>query len=301
MIAIDLGSNTLRIIQLECQTKKRLFDYEKIVRTAASLHESGQISNEATLRIISAIKEAQSRIDFSADRVAAVATAAFRMASNQKEVLGRIYEETGVLFEVIDAAKEAALSSLAVEARLWQIFGRIDPFLLVDIGGGSTEIVFKWPSALVSESFELGIVTAAERYGKALARYLDDLLKPLKEFLMRYYLDFGKPKQFVATGGTPTTIAAVKLGMSYSKYDPNIINGYRLAPSDLDYVLKQLLSLKEEKREELVGVGRGDLIIAGILIFGGIFAMSGFEECIVIDDGLREGLALAKCQEQDNF
>lgn len=300
MIAIDLGSNTLRIIQLECKTKRKLFDYEKIVRTAASLHKSKQISKEATLRIISAIKEAQSQIDFSADRVAAVATAAFRMASNQMEVLSRIHEETGVLFEVIDAATEASLSSLAVEARLCQIFGRANPFLLVDLGGGSTEIVFKGTGALVSESFALGIVTAAERYGNALAEHLDVLLRPLREFLMRSFADYGRPGQFVATGGTPTTIAAVKLGMSYSEYDSAIINGYRLAPSDLDDVLKLLLSLKEEKREELVGVGRGDLIIAGILIFGGIFAMSGFEECIVIDDGLREGLALTKCQEKDN-
>ena len=79
------------------------------------------------------------------------------------------------------------------------------------------------------------------------------------------------------------------------KYDPKKINGTALQKEELDFYLKKLLAMPLDEREETVGVGRSDLIAAGILIYKQIFDLVEFDSGIVIDDGLREGVALENC------
>ena len=90
MIAIDLGSNTLRVTQLDCQAGVFSATFEKIVKTADGLVQTGVISSEAIKRIIDAISEAKNKIDFSADKIYAVTTEAIRRASNSQAVLAQI-------------------------------------------------------------------------------------------------------------------------------------------------------------------------------------------------------------------
>ncbi len=303
MIAIDLGSNTLRVIQLDCQSGVFGATFEKIVKTADGLVQTGMISSEAVERVIDAISEAKKNIDFSADKIHAVTTEAIRRASNSQAVLAQIKRETGISFEVISGEKEAALTLLAVEHRLKHL-GReedrdLSSFVLVDIGGGSTELIFRYPEQTITQSFPVGIVTVAQQY-ETLERIdaaLPELMKEMQQFAQIVVLRHGTLDTFVATAGTPTTVAAMKLGQNYATYDPALINGTFLDVQELDHYLKVLLAMPFEEREVTVGVGRSDLIAAGILIFRQLFVLLGMRECIVIDDSLREGLALEKCSD----
>ena len=297
MIAIDLGSNTLRMIQRDCTTKKFTAEYEKIVKTAELLHSDGIISAAALQRILEGFKEASGLLDFQNHKCVAVTTEAMRRASNSQEVLAKIDQETGVRFEIIGAHKEAELTLLAVERRLDEL-GFRGSFVLVDIGGGSTEIIFKKGNISESKSFPVGIVTMASKYPSQdyLDENLSEELLEIKEYLQEYYMLEGKPDFFVATAGTPTTIAAFKQGMTYDSYDVQRVNGTTLNYFDCMRTLEDLLELSFDERARFVGVGREELIISGVMIYAAFFDLFGFESSVIIDDGLREGLAIAACE-----
>ena len=302
MIAIDLGSNTLRVLEYDCKTAKQIRAYEKVVKTADGLAEFGSINNDAIRRIISAIKEAQEQIDFYSQPLKAVTTEAVRRASNSKTVLKQIKKETGISFEIISGDEEARLTLLSVQNRLTKLHYASDTFVLVDIGGGSTELIFHYGEETMSKSFPVGIVTIAQTYEnlenieQALPREMFDM----QMFCAEMVVTKGKPNSFVATAGTPTTVAAMKLGFNYETYDASKINGTSLQKNELDFYLKKLLSMPFTEREIAVGTGRSDLIAAGILIYKQLYTMLEFENCVVIDDGLREGVALEMCNENPN-
>ena len=302
MIAIDLGSNTLRVLAYDCTTQKQIFTYEKVVKTADGLASSGQINDKAVERIISAIKEVKEVLDFSSLPIYAVTTEAIRRATNAQEVLTQIEKETGVHFNIISGEEEARFTLLAVKNRLKKLHYASDTFVLVDIGGGSTELIFHYKDETISKSFPVGIVTIAQSYEtlenieEALPREMLDM----QMFCAELYATKQKPDSFVATAGTPTTVAAMKLGFNYETYDAAKINGTSLQKEELDFYLKKLLSMPFEEREIAVGTGRSDLIAAGILIYKQLYTMLEFESCVVIDDGLREGVALEMCLENSN-
>ena len=298
MIGIDLGSNTIRIVKIDCKTKEKLGEFEKIVKTADGLVETKMISNEAVERIINAINEAKEIIDFN-DKLKAVATEALRRAKNKDEVLKEIEEKTGVKFEIISPDKEAYYDTLAVEECIKRCTDKdARNFLLVDIGGGSTEIILKHKNDILSESYKLGIVTITQRYKtpEGIKYAIKKEASKIKSFLDFAFTKYKKPKIFTASSGTPTTIAALKLGMKYKTYNPDRVNGTIVTQKDLDFWLEKLMKMEMKKREELVGIGRGDLILSGIYIFKEIFKLTKYNECIVCDDGLREGVALQGCK-----
>ena len=296
MIAIDLGSNTLRVLLYDCKTKKALFSYEKVVKTADGLAKFGTINNDALSRIILAIKEAQKQIDFSSHTIRAVTTEAVRRASNATEILLKIKKETYIDFEIISGEEEARLTLLAVKNRLNKLHTTEDNFVLVDIGGGSTEIIFHKNNTTVSKSFSVGIVTIAQKYKtlEDIKRSLYIEMNVMQNFCKQMIAD-NHPKTFVATAGTPTTVAAMKLGYTYANYNAEKINGTKLAIEELDYYLKKLLTMPFEAREIAVGTKRSDLVSAGILIYKALYEILGFKSCMVVDDGLREGVALDMC------
>lgn len=298
MIAIDLGSNTLRVLQYDCQSGTANAVYEKVVKTADGLAEHGVINDDAMQRVVSAIKEAQEQMDFSASPLKAVTTEAIRRAQNASDVLSYIKQHTGVLFETISGDEEARLTLLAVKKRLDKLQHASDTFVLVDIGGGSTELIFHYQDESIAKSFPIGIVTVAQSY-KALENIKEALpreMLDMRMFCAELYVTKGKPDSFVATAGTPTTVAAMKLGFNYETYDSSKINGTTLQKEELDFYLQKLLALPFKEREIAVGTGRSDLIAAGILIYEKLYEMLEFETCIVVDDGLREGVALEMCK-----
>ncbi len=287
MIAIDLGSNTIRCIEFDGIRWGKSF--EKIVKTAESLHQSGTIGASAVQRIIDAIHEAKRVIDFSSSEVVAYTTAAMRLASNQQEVVAKIFEESGIQFTIIDADKEGQLTLDAVLYRLDILGNRPDSFVLCDIGGGSTELIRYARGEVETFSINRGIVTLSES-----ARDKVGILRNIDEFktLIAERLGDGSYESLVMTAGTPTTIAAYLLGMDYTSYDPEKINGYTLSLQDCYRVYDELLSMDEGERTRFVGVGRENLIIAGILMVIAIYEVMDFKEAVIVDDGLREGIAL---------
>jgi len=291
MIAIDLGSNTLRMIEYDGLSWGKSF--EKIVRTAEGLNESNQIGLPALERIICALEEAKQKIDFSGHDVVAITTAAMRMASNSEKIVQYIARKTGVNFRIIDGDEEAILTLMAVENRLQMLHIPSDEFVLVDIGGGSTEVVVVSENTTASKSFPLGIVTLDEK--SSTNDKLEDELTFFRNEIVLYLRSLALksiPETLVLTAGTPTTIAAYLLGMDYQSYDPDQINGTFLKRSDCRRVLEELREMDEVMRSGYVGVGREQLIIVGIRILEMIFDAIEVKSAIVIDDGLREGLAL---------
>lgn len=302
MIGVDLGSNTLRAIQVDCESLEYVKEYEKIVKTADGLAETGVVNDAAVDRVISGLKEAKDKLDFHAFPVRAVTTEAMRRASNGQEVLSRIENETGVRFEIITGEEEARLTLLAVKHRLAFLQYASERFVLVDIGGGSTELIFHYEGEVVSKSFRVGIVTIAQSYHtlEAIGEALPEVMMSMQMFCAEMFATKGNINSFVATAGTPTTVAAMKLGQTYATYNPEKINGTPLNVEELDFYLEKLLEMPFKKREETVGTGRSDLIAAGILIFKHLFTLLESEQCVVVDDGLREGVALEGCEKKFN-
>jgi exopolyphosphatase/guanosine-5'-triphosphate,3'-diphosphate pyrophosphatase len=300
VIAIDLGSNTLRVIQLDCEKNRYIAEYEKIVKTADGLAQTGKISDGAVERVISALHEAKEKFDFDNMPLKAVTTEAVRSAKNATDVLSEIKEKTGVAFEIIDGEEEARLTLLAVEHRLSKLQYASDTFVVADIGGGSTELIFHYPDEVISKSFPVGIVTVAQSFETLdeIEKALPEVMFPIEMFCAEIFDTKGKVDAFVATAGTPTTVAAMKLGQNYETYDATKVNGTTLEVGELDFYLEKLLSMPFEARETAVGTGRSDLIAAGILIFKHLFKLLECERCIVVDDGLREGVALDGCKEK---
>jgi exopolyphosphatase/guanosine-5'-triphosphate,3'-diphosphate pyrophosphatase len=268
-----------------------------MVKTADGLTKSGIINDKATTRIIDTINEAQKIWDFSTHQISAVTTEAMRKASNSNRVLSDIYSATGVKFEIISGEKEALLTLEAVKYRLHKL--DIDgSFVVADIGGASTEVIFCYGDEIITESFPIGIVTTAQRYKTLdeINNFISEDMSSINKFVKNTYDMYGTTDRFVATAGTPTTIAAMKLGQNYTTYKAQKINGTTLDIEDLDRELKHLLSISSKERELLIGVGRDDLILAGILIYKELFDIISLKSCIVIDDGLREGIALQSCK-----
>jgi len=297
VISIDLGSNTLRVLKFDCSSKKRVAEFEQIVKTAKDLDQTGKIEDDTIQKILEAITQAKKVIKFDAKDAIAVTTEALRRAKNSDEVLNRIWEETGVRFHLISGYEEAIFTLKAVITRLLSLNIDAKSLVLVDIGGGSTEIIFRFEDKILVKSFPVGIVSIANRYKnlQKMEKGLEKEMQPIRDFINLKQ----KPKVFVATAGTPTTIASIKMGMDYKSYNPDKINGVTLSIDEVKETLNMLLGIDEVKRDKLVGIGREDLIVAGVLIFEKLFEILGFKEAIIIDDGLREGVALNLCS-RDN-
>jgi exopolyphosphatase/guanosine-5'-triphosphate,3'-diphosphate pyrophosphatase len=297
ILAIDLGSNTIRMVVYDCINRSFEWEFERIVKTADRLNATMSISDEAIKRITQAINDAKKQVDFGSFEVCAYTTQALRVANNADEVIRRISHQTGVKFEIIDATIEATLTLKALQNRLDILGVGSDDMVCIDIGGGSSEVVFVDGGSVVSKSFDIGIVTVAQSFSgiDEIKSALDTKMQTVLNWVNQYYQNNRKPSTFVATAGTPTTIAAMKVGLDYESYDASKINGVVLDVKELQIQLSKLLSLDIATRQKLVGVGRDDLIIAGILIYQKFFEILGFDECIVIDDGLREGIALSGC------
>ncbi len=301
IIAIDLGSNTFRAISYDCVGQKWGADFERIVKTADGMHLTGQVSSAAIERIIAAAEDAKKVIAFEHSEVVAVTTAAMRMAKNRDEALERIRVKSGISFSVIDDAKEAFYTMLAVRNRLTLLEMAVGDFVLIDIGGASTEVMFYREGVFRSESFHIGIVTIAQQCSSAeeVRAMIKEALKPVGTYIEKEYASFGRPGLLVATAGTPTTIAAFLQGMTYATYDPHKINGQCLTLEQCEEALLALMALDDETRAEYVGVGKETLIMAGVIIVEEFYKTLGFTEAIIIDDGLREGVAIDHCSRVD--
>ncbi|WP_024955809.1 hypothetical protein [Sulfurospirillum arcachonense] len=294
MIACDLGSNTLRIVKIDPLSKERLKEYEKSVRTAKNLYKTGEISQDSIQRIFYALKEADILFDFKNNEVHCVTTEAMRKANNSQEILKQIKNEFGLDFKIIDGQEEARLTLLGVKHAIKKCKIITNSYCVIDLGGGSTEISFINDKDIQSKSFGFGIVKIAEKYESSIKKIENNIDEEVK--IIDSFIKDKKCTHLIATAGTPTTVCAFLEGIDYKNYDYKKINGKSLHVEDFSKALSKLLRMDKKSREFWVGTNRSDLVCAGILIVIAIMKKLKFENCIVIDDSLREGLAISKCK-----
>lgn len=299
--AIDLGSNSFRVVTYDFNTNTILNEFHEVVGMADGLVETGKISYEAQQRVIQAIQTASLRLNFDASKAICVTTAAMRYASNSQEVLKNFQEKTGANFQIIAPQEEARLTLLAIKYALKREEQMSEKFIVLDIGGGSTEIIVNTYDTFIAQSFPFGIVTLTQKYNdiNTTKEALVALKNEIHSFIDSLPFDLSE-HIFIATAGTPTTVAAVKLGLDAYAYDKNLVNGTEVTKEDLNKALELFKSKPLEELTKLIGKGRVEFIEVGILIYEAIFEVLNKKKSIVFDDGLREGVAINSFLRQES-
>ena len=290
--SIDLGSNSFRVLKFDCKENKSLCEFSKTVGTADGLLKSGNISKEALQRVLDAIAESIEVVQYDPQSAVAVTTQALRSANNAQEILKTIQQKTGISFTIIDGEREGQLTLLSMQNALKREKLNDDDFVLLDIGGGSTELIIYQENKSTIKSFPFGIVTLSQSIN--MKKDLNQFQEEVEIFLEKSNKDI-KNSIFVSTAGTPTIIAALKHGLDNDKYDKHIINGTTLTLDEVYQIQTKLNSISKDELIKKVGTGREEFINTGMLIYSLFFKVLKKEYSIVFDDGLREGVALDAC------
>jgi exopolyphosphatase/guanosine-5'-triphosphate,3'-diphosphate pyrophosphatase len=288
-ISCDLGSNSFRVLIYDFHKDEAIGDFETTVGTADGLKQTGNISTKALSRIIKAINQSIEKLHYDPKDAIAVTTSAMRQANNSSFIIDQIKIQTGISFSIISGDEEARLTLLGLQYSLQKQSLNYKNIILVDIGGGSTEIVFLKNNIPIYKSFEVGIVTLTQSHNKK--DILENFVNDIKKYIETLPFDI-ESLELVSTAGTPTTIAALKHNLNYYTYDKEIINGTKVSLEDLDYYKYHLQSIPLEEAEALTGKNRIQYIGSGIDIFQLIFKVLGKEFSVVFDEGLREGVVV---------
>jgi len=297
--AIDVGTNTIRLLVAEAVSADRftiLHQEQTIARLGEGLMPSRLLQDAPRRRSLTILKRfAEVTRRFKALHVAAVATSAVREASNREEFVAAVLRESGLSIQVIDGSEEARLTLLGVRHGLRLGSSRV---LVMDIGGGSTEFILakgEVIEAIVSTG--LGVVKLTEAHLKsdpptpgelqAIERVVADRMDRLRAELPDL-----EGTVLIGTAGTPTTLAAIDLGLTV--YTPDRVDGYRLSVARTRQLLHALATkpLAERSKIPLLEPGRADLIVAGATLAVTVMGMLGYDEFMVSDSGLREGVLL---------
>lgn len=305
--AVDLGTNNCRLLVAQpSEGGFRVVDaFSRIVRLGEGLSASGALAEEAIVRTIEALKICAAKMcRRGVSRARAVATEACRRASNGREFLARVAQETGIGLEVI-APKEETRLALVGCMPLFE--PEVPRALLFDIGGGSTQL--SWiglddgasPRILAWTSLPCGVVRLAETYGgdripssvyQAMVGHVGELLAPLdRTHGLAEEVAAGRV-QMLGTSGTVTTLAGVHLDLP--RYDRHKVDGLRLTFAEVDAVTARLLAMDYDRRAALpcVGPERADLVVAGCAVLEAIRRRWPVGRLRVADRGLREGMLL---------
>jgi exopolyphosphatase/guanosine-5'-triphosphate,3'-diphosphate pyrophosphatase len=297
--SIDIGTNTFRILVCELYDKelKKLYVDRIITRLGGGFTKEGKITEDAIRRSLSALRKFAKIIKrYKVGKMRAVATSVVRESQNGSKFLERVQKETGIKTEVISGEEEAQLT---VDGVLKSVSVFTEYSVIFDIGGGSTEyILVKKGKVLGLVSTNLGVVHLAERYLKTdipsqsdikkLSEEIENVLSSQLSWIQRV---LSSNLTLVGTAGTPTTLAAIQLGLT--KYDPDLVNGFILTHHMLVDIFKTLIGITPQKRLEIAGLekGREDVIIPGTLIMLKTMKRFSKKNILVSDGGLLEGVA----------
>ena len=295
--SIDVGSNSLRMLigTVEEGRVLPLHHYRQITRLGGKLSINKGLAPDSMERTLLSLRSfANTLKESEVENIRAVGTQALRRAVNGASFCRQVYHETGISIEILTGRDEAELSA----AGALSIFDSekdsgIDDRLLLDIGGGSTEIV-AWAKGQVqkSSSYPLGAVSLMEEVKASEDVIPFDFIKPDLTSIQREFSAYSEKSTLTGTAGTITTIAAYDLAMV--TYDWRAINNHKLTISRLNEIYQQLLPMSAVNRETLTGIekGRGDIIISGLSILIAIMDCLGKNELVVSDFGLLEGVLL---------
>ena len=298
LAGIDVGSNTVRMLLGRVEQGRLIpIRYERaITRLGGNFHRDRGLAPESMQRTLLALMDfADILAEQAPQATRMVGTAALRRAANRDRFIRMVAETTGLQLEVIDGRQEARLSALGV---LEALAPRPKAALIIDIGGGSTELVLlKGRRVRFRESYPLGVVRLCEESGDETAR-----IEAIAEVVVRFENALSRAGlsnlirsdncEFVGTAGTVTTLAALDQRMA--EYDWRRVNNYLLSLETLQQHYARLAALTVAQREQLPGLeaGRGDLILPGIEILLALAKCFARPHVRVSDFGLLEGLLL---------
>lgn len=296
--AIDLGTNTARLLVAEVGEGSftPLHLERRIIRLGGGFTHDRGIAPDAWERGLSTMQSfSLTTRELGVERIRAVATSAVRDAPNGGAFCDAVHDRYGIRLEVIDGTEEAMLTLRGVASG---VRTGAPSELVFDVGGGSTEYTLSEGfSPRMTASLPMGVVRLTEGFGGDPGPIRDKVRRLLME-----YRDDASRRGFsrlideaclIGTAGTATTLAAIDLGLR--QYDYRVVNGHGITREFAVRLLERMLPMKPVERLSIVGLepGREDLIIAGMIITIETMEIFGFDEMIVSDSGLLEGVLLS--------
>ena len=328
--ALDLGTNSCRMLIAQPKgTQLHVVDsFSKSVQLGSGLEASGRLSRQSMARAIGALKICQKKLSrHQVHRMRLVATEACRRATNAPEFIRLVQRETGLKLDIIEPEEEARL---AVVSCAPLVSTKTEQLLVMDIGGGSTELVWidisrvprlerpraimrlhsgfnaatsMLPGAKVVDwiSVPLGVATLKDQFmdveddGARFALMSWFFEENLANFTPYNDADGVREGfQIIGTSGTVTTVAASHLQLK--RYDRNKVDGLRMTSDQIDGVIQSYLAMGPEGRRQDARIGRDRhaLIMSGAAILQALLRVWPTDRLSVADRGLREGLLYAQ-------
>jgi exopolyphosphatase / guanosine-5'-triphosphate,3'-diphosphate pyrophosphatase len=303
LAAIDMGTNSIHMVVVRIRPALPTFTIiareKDTVRLGDRDPKTGDLKPEAMERAIRALQRCQELAkSFNAEQIVAVATSAVREAPNGREFLQRVNTELGLFVNLISGQEEARRIYLGV---LSGMEFNNHPHIIIDIGGGSTELILgdsQEPRFL--SSTRVGAVRLTAKYittdpiNHSEFQYLQAYIRgrmerPVEELLA--HLEPGERPRLVGTSGTIEALAMIhareKLGSV-----PNTLNGYQLSRKDIKDIVRRLASLNYVERAAIPGMSdrRSEIIVAGALILWETMTLLGAESVTICERALREGV-----------
>ena len=308
LAVLDLGTNNCRLLIARPggdESFRAVDSFSRIVRLGEGVTTTGRISDEAMGRTIAALQICADHIARSKARhVRAIATQAARLASNADTLIARARDEAGITLEIISAEAEADLAALGCAPLIGR---RYNGALILDIGGGSTEIIHLMRQSdgsfekKFAASLPYGVVTLSENYGAAAqSRAGFDRMQMAMRAQFAPHAGHGfdaEQEHLLGTSGTVTTLAA--LALKLPRYQRAKVDGSWHETSGILRIVDGIAGLDVAALAALgpIGVERADLMLAGSAIFAAICSLWPSRMLRVADRGLREGMLRQMCQE----
>ena len=303
--AIDCGTNSVRLLvaQPVMSTDEQVIGLRdldrqmRIVRLGEGVDRTGRLDPAALQRTFTALRDYAERIaELGATQTRMVATSASRDASNAADFVAGVREILGIEPEVITGDDEAALSYRGATAGVSATLAP-SPRLVVDIGGGSTEVVLgEGPRVVAARSVDVGCVRMTERHllddppsAEQVAATMADIDAAIA--LAAETVPLHRARSLVGLAGSVTTVAAIHLGLA--EYDPAAIHGHVVPTADVREISDGLLRMPRADRAAIGAMhpGRVDVIAAGALVLRRILDATGLASVVVSEHDILDGIA----------
>lgn len=293
--AIDCGTNSVRL--LVADGGRSLSRLMRITRLGKGVDATGRLDPAAMERTLEVLQEYRAEMDrLGATRVRMAATSASRDAANRDEFFDRAEAILGSRPELLSGEEEAQLSFRGATSQLDPTDG---PFVVIDIGGGSTEFAVGGTRLEGAVSVDMGCVRMTEKYlhgDPPLPEELSNALSIVEQHLQdvqRVLPTVSAPARFIGLAGTVTNVAAVEIGLA--TYDPEVIHHFVLTHAAAEDVFRTLATESLEDRIHNPGLERerADVIVGGCCVLVQIFRTLGFDECLVSESDILDGLVMS--------
>ena len=295
---IDCGTNSIRLLVAEISgsTFKEVIRTMEIVRLGQGVDENKAFHQDAINRTLSAVKSFKEIIDKNkVDKIRFCATSATRDASNRNIFIDGVRDILNIQVEVIPGEEEAALSFTGATYQLDQGSG---PFLVVDIGGGSTEFVYGDKKVISAKSVNIGCVRMSERHLTNQPPTMDQIASAIVDIDIAITqaavsVPINSAKSLIAVAGTATTVAAAALDLS--KYDRDLIHLSKISADKVHKVAQMFQSMNKSEISALpyMHEGRVDVITAGSLVLSRVMAATGAVEFVASESDILDGMAFS--------